>query len=107
MGLIVGNMERLGLGRHADHAKQLDDFMTQVSEIAVLAVFVTLGINLPLDALWDNLWGGLVVMVVFLFVARPVTVAARASSPTGAGAGRGRRSSSSRGVARPGSSRRR
>ena len=76
MGLIVGNMERLGLGRHADHAKQLDDFMTQASEIAVLAVFVTLGINLPLDALWDNLWGGLVVMVVFLFVARPLTVLA-------------------------------
>ena len=76
MGLIVGNMERLGLGRHADHARQLDDFMTQVSEIAVLAVFVTLGINLPLDALWDHLWGGLVVMIVFLFVARPVTVLA-------------------------------
>ena len=56
--------------------KQLDDFMTQASEIAVLAVFVTLGINLPLDALWDNLWGGLVVMVVFLFVARPLTVLA-------------------------------
>ena len=76
MGLIVGNTERLGFGRHADHARQLDDFMTQVSEIAVLAVFVTLGINLPLDALWDNLWGGLVVMVVFLFVARPLTVLA-------------------------------
>ena len=50
--------------------------MTHVSELAVLAVFVTLGINLPLDALWDNLWGGLVVMVVFLFVARPLTVLA-------------------------------
>ena len=50
--------------------------MAQTSEIAVLAVFVTLGINLPLEALWDNLWGGLVVMAVFLFVARPVTVLA-------------------------------
>jgi cell volume regulation protein A len=76
MGLIVGNMEDLGLGHHADHRRQLESFMTQTSEIAVLAVFVTLGINLPLDALWDNLWGGLVVMVVFLFVARPLTVLA-------------------------------
>ena len=106
MGLIVGNMERLGLGRHADHAKQLDDFMTQASEIAVLAVFVTLGINLPLDALWDNLWGGLVVMVVFLFVARP-SRCSRASCPTGAGGGRERRSCSSRGAGRRASSRRR
>lgn len=74
MGLIVGNMEALGLRRGAAHANQLDDLMRHVSELAVLAVFVTLGINLPLDALWDNLWGGLVVMVVFLFVARPLTV---------------------------------
>jgi len=76
MGLIVGNMERLGLGRHEDHTRELDSFMAQTSEIAVLAVFVTLGINLPLEALWDNLWGGLVVMAVFVFVARPVTVLA-------------------------------
>jgi len=76
MGVIVGNMEHLGLGRHPDHKRELDTFMSQTAEIAVLAVFVTLGINLPLDALWDNLWGGLVVMAVFLFVARPVTVLA-------------------------------
>jgi cell volume regulation protein A len=50
--------------------------MAQLSELAVLAVFVTLGINLPLQALWDDLWGGLVVMAAFLLVARPVTVAA-------------------------------
>jgi potassium/hydrogen antiporter len=76
MGLIVGNMEQLGLGRHADHARQLDEFMSHTAEIAVLAVFVTLGINLPLEAVWDNLWGGLVVMLAFLFVARPLTVVA-------------------------------
>jgi cell volume regulation protein A len=76
MGLIVGNMEHLGFGRHADHARQLEGFMTEVSELAVLAVFVTLGINLPLDALWQDLWGGLVVMAVFILVARPVTVLA-------------------------------
>jgi potassium/hydrogen antiporter len=74
MGLIVGNTERLGLRRHQDHTAQLESFLGQVSEIAVLAVFVTLGINLPLHAVWDNLWGGLAVMAVFLLVARPVTV---------------------------------
>jgi cell volume regulation protein A len=76
MGLIVGNMELLGFGRHADHARQLGEFMTQTSEIAVLAIFVTLGINLPLAAVWDDLWGGLVVIAVFLLVARPATVLA-------------------------------
>jgi cell volume regulation protein A len=76
MGLIVGNMQQLGLGRRADHARQLGDFMTHMSELAVLAVFVTLGVNLPLDALWDDLWGGLAVMAVFILVARPLTVLA-------------------------------
>jgi cell volume regulation protein A len=76
MGLIVGNSETFGIRRDSDHARQLESFVTQVSELAVLTVFVTLGINLPLDALWDNLWGGLVVMAVFLLVARPLTVAA-------------------------------
>lgn len=75
MGLIVGNMGRLGFHHHEEHRRQLDQFMGQVSEIAVLAVFVTLGINLPVGDLWDHLAGGLVVMAAFLFVARPLTVA--------------------------------
>ena len=104
MGLIVGNMERLGLGRHEDHTRELDSFMAQTSEIAVLAVFVTLGINLPLEALWDNLWGGLVVMAVFVFVARPLTVLA-CLLPDRRGQWTRRRSSSSRGAARRASSR--
>ena len=32
MGLIVGNTEYLRLGRHDDHTKRLDDFMSNVSE---------------------------------------------------------------------------
>jgi cell volume regulation protein A len=75
MGLIVGNMELLGLGRHEEHATALDRYIAQTSEIAVLAIFVTLGINLPFDSLYDHLWGGLLVMLAFVFVARPITVA--------------------------------
>ena len=40
----------------------------------MLAVFVTLGLNLPLDALRDQLAAGLMVMAVFIFIARPLTV---------------------------------
>jgi cell volume regulation protein A len=74
MGLVVGNSDVFGIGRNAEHTALLDSFMAQVAEIAVLAVFVTLGINLPFDALQEYFWGGLVVMLVFVFVARPVTV---------------------------------
>jgi potassium/hydrogen antiporter len=75
MGLIVGNMELLGLDRHEEHAAALDRYIAQTAEIAVLAIFVTLGINLPFDSLYDHLWGGLLVMLAFVFVARPITVA--------------------------------
>src|SRR5215218_4383927 len=76
MGLIVGNMEEFKLRQHEESQRMLEEFVGQVAEIAVLLVFVTLGINLPFDALKDYLFGGLVVMAVFIFVARPVTVLA-------------------------------
>jgi potassium/hydrogen antiporter len=76
MGLIVGNMELLRLGQHDEHADLLEGFASQVAEISVLLVFVTLGINMPFEALNEYLVGGLVVMAVFIFVARPLTVLA-------------------------------
>ena len=57
MGLIVGNMEEFKLRQHEESERMLEDFVGQVAEIAVLLVFVTLGINLPFDALKDYLFG--------------------------------------------------
>src|SRR5215203_650399 len=76
MGLMIGNMDLLGLGHHDEHAKLLEGFLGQAAEIATLLVFVTLGLNLPFDALSEYFLGGLLVMVVFIFVARPITVLA-------------------------------
>jgi potassium/hydrogen antiporter len=76
MGLIVGNMDEFKLGQHEESERMLESFVGQVAEIAVLLVFVTLGINLPFEALGEYFVGGLVVMAVFIFVARPVTVVA-------------------------------
>ena len=47
-----------------------------MAEIATLLIFVTLGMNLPFGALGEYLLGGLAVMAVFIFVARPLTVLA-------------------------------
>jgi potassium/hydrogen antiporter len=76
MGLIVGNMGEFKLRQHEESERMLEGFVGQVAEIAVLLIFVTLGINLPFDALAEYFLGGLVVMAVFIFVARPVTVVA-------------------------------
>src|SRR5215212_6738656 len=76
MGLMIGNMELLGLGHHDEHVTLLEGFLGQAAEIATLLIFVTLGLNLPFEALGKYLLGGLLVMLVFIFVARPITVLA-------------------------------
>ena len=47
MGLLVGNMELLSLGQHARRAGLLEGFASQVAEISVLLVFVTLASTCP------------------------------------------------------------
>jgi potassium/hydrogen antiporter len=76
MGLIVGNMGEFKLGQHEQSERMLEDFAGQVAEISVLLVFVTLGMNLPFEALSEYFLGGLLVMAVFIFIARPLTVLA-------------------------------
>jgi cell volume regulation protein A len=76
MGLMIGNMELLGLGHHDEHVTLLEGFLGQAAEIATLLIFVTLGLNLPFEALGEYLLGGLLVMFVLIFVARPITVLA-------------------------------
>ncbi|HET7477903.1 MAG TPA: sodium:proton antiporter [Rubrobacteraceae bacterium] len=76
MGLIVGNMDEFKLGQSEEHGKLLEDFAAQTAQIATLLVFVTLGLNLPFDALGKYFFGGLIIMAVFIFVARPVAVLA-------------------------------
>jgi potassium/hydrogen antiporter len=74
-GLIVGNMDRLGLGMHSDHERDMRALVETVVEVVVILVFVTLGANLPWGDIWDNLLPALgVVLVGLLLLARPATV---------------------------------
>jgi cell volume regulation protein A len=76
MGLIVGNMQEFKLRQHEESERMLESFVAQAAEVAVLLIFITLGMNLPFDALGEYFIGGLLVMAVFIFVARPVSVLA-------------------------------
>ena len=48
--------------------------MASVADIVTMLVFITLGANLPLEDIWRHLWAGLLVLAVFVFVARPLAV---------------------------------
>jgi potassium/hydrogen antiporter len=74
-GLIVGNMDRLGLGMHSDHERDMRSLVGTVTEVVVILVFITLGANLPWSDIWDNLAPALgVVLVGLIVLARPITV---------------------------------
>ncbi len=74
-GLIVGNKDLLRIDHDHEQERVLDTYLSQTVDIVVLGIFVVLGLNLDVRALIDNLWAGLAVMVVFIFIARPATVA--------------------------------
>jgi cell volume regulation protein A len=75
-GLIVGNMEQLGLAMHAEHERDMKDFASNLSDLVTLFVFLVLGANIPFGVLGENLLPALAVIAALLLVARPLTVLA-------------------------------
>ena len=75
-GLIVGNMDNLGLAMHDPHEIEMREFAYNLSDLVTLIVFVVLGANIPFAELGDNLLPALAVLAVLLLVARPLTVLA-------------------------------
>ena len=75
-GLIVGNMEHLGLAMHSHHERDMRVFVATVADVMVMFVFITLGANLPWSAIADNLGPALVVIAALILLARPLTVLA-------------------------------
>jgi len=74
-GLIVGNMEHLGLGE-ADqpHIQDMRHFAFNLADIVTLIVFMVLGANIPFGELGDNMLPALAVLATLMLVARPLVV---------------------------------
>jgi potassium/hydrogen antiporter len=75
-GLIVGNMEHLGLAMHSEHEREMRAFAFNTADLVTLFVFVVLGANIPFDDLSANFLPALAVLAVLMLVARPLTVLA-------------------------------
>jgi cell volume regulation protein A len=75
-GLIVGNMELLGLAMHTHHEEELKVASRNLSEVVTIFVFLVVGANLPFETLADHWAPSLVVVAVLLLVARPLTILA-------------------------------
>jgi cell volume regulation protein A len=75
-GLIVANMDELGLGMHSHRESEMRAFTEAAADIVVIFVFVTLGANLPFDTIADEAVPALITLAALIFVARPLTVLA-------------------------------
>jgi cell volume regulation protein A len=73
-GLIVGNMEQLGLAMHSDHERDMRTFTANMADLVTLFVFLVLGANIPFGVLGDNLLPALAVVGALLLLARPLTI---------------------------------
>lgn len=74
-GLIVANMERLGLGMHTTREAEMRLFASASSDIVVVFIFITLGANLPFDTIGDEAIPALITLAGLILLARPLTVA--------------------------------
>jgi potassium/hydrogen antiporter len=75
-GLVVGNMERLGLAMHSEHERDMRIFAGTLADVVTVFVFLTVGANLPFGTMADQALPGLAVIAVLVLVARPITVLA-------------------------------
>jgi len=75
-GLIVGNMERLGLAMHTEHEREMRQFAFNMADLVTFFVFLVLGANIPFEELGENLLPALAVLAALLLLARPLTVLA-------------------------------
>jgi cell volume regulation protein A len=73
-GLIVGNMDRLGLAMHSHHENELRTFVAVIADVMVIFVFITLGANLPWGDIKAHLAPALAVVATLVLIARPLTV---------------------------------
>jgi len=84
-GLIVGNMQHLGLGEeNMPHIDDMRQFAFHLADLVTLIIFMVLGANIPFGELGDNLLPALAVLATLLLVARPITVAVCALPDRGA-----------------------
>ena len=73
-GIMLGNVESLGFKRSATESHQLEDFVMTTALIMRMFIFILLGTQVDFALMNQYLWAGVAVVVVFMLVARPVTV---------------------------------
>lgn len=73
-GIVLGNKDSFGFKMDQMEAQQLDQYVATTAFIMRLFIFMLLGAQVNFGLMNEFLLGGIMVVVVFMVVARPVTV---------------------------------
>ena len=73
-GIMVGNKGSFGFKMGVPESQKLDDFVMTTAFIMRLFIFILLGAQVDFHLMAQYWWGGVIVVTIFMLVARPVTV---------------------------------
>lgn len=73
-GIMLGNQDSLGFKLSEDENHQLEDYVMTTAFIMRMFIFILLGSQVDFSLMNQYLGAGVAVVVVFMLVARPVTV---------------------------------
>jgi cell volume regulation protein A len=73
-GIMLGNKESLGFRPAPSEGTQLEDFVTTTAFIMRMFIFILLGAQVDFALVGRYLPGGILVVAVFMLIARPLTV---------------------------------
>jgi potassium/hydrogen antiporter len=73
-GIVLGNKDTLGFKMEVGEAKKLEEYVATTAFIMRLFIFMLLGAQVDFTLMDQYLVGGVMVVTIFMLVARPVTV---------------------------------
>jgi cell volume regulation protein A len=73
-GIVIGNKDSFGFKMEAGEAKKLEEYVATTAFIMRLFIFILLGAQVDFGLMGQYLTGGIIVVIIFMLVARPVTV---------------------------------
>jgi potassium/hydrogen antiporter len=73
-GVVLGNQSSFGFKMGAGEAQRLEEYVSTTSFIMRLFIFILLGTQVDFTLMGHYLVGGIIVVAIFMLVARPATV---------------------------------
>jgi len=73
-GIILGNKESFGFRMNMREHKKLEDYVARTSMIMRMFIFILLGSQVDFSLMSKFLFEGIIVIAIFMLIARPVTV---------------------------------